>query len=164
MTSRPKDKGTRFETAVAGYARMRTEDAEIRRFSLSGVNDHGDVGYVRRDVGDMTLRGIIECKNYSPRNKAGTPQEAQLKRWQQETAREMASADADFALLAIHRKGCSDRDPTSPKFGDNWCWATVRSLYAASGRTDEPDNPTAWVCMTLGGVFDLIDGSKVFEL
>ena len=46
MTSRPKDKGTRFETAVAGYARMRTEDAEIRRFSLSGVNDHGDVGYV----------------------------------------------------------------------------------------------------------------------
>ena len=162
--SRQRSQGTRFETAVARYARMRTGDQEIDRLALHGAQDYGDVGYIRRQAGGRAARGIVECKNYRPRNSAGTPPAGLLRQWQEETAREMRASRSDFAILVVHRKGKSDRDASAASFGLNWAWATARSLYIMSGRTDEPESPDAWVCMTLEDAFDLIDGSKTFEL
>ncbi len=162
--SMQREKATRFESAVAAYARMRTGDDEIDRLALHGGKDYGDVGNIRRPVGGRTARGIAECKNYRPRNKSGMPPAGLLNTWQDETTREMRHARADFAMLVVHRKGKSDRDAKAASFGLNWVWATVASLYVMSGRTDEPESPDGWVCMMLSDVFDLIDGSKTFEL
>lgn len=149
-----KTKGTRFESALAEYARMRTGEPRIHRVVLHGRNDLGDVG----DIPAHGFTGIAECKNYKPRNKSGVPPKGLLDRWMAETSAEQRNSGSDFALLVVHRPRRSDRDAAAASFSENWCWLTLRSLYRVSGRDDEPDNPEAWVCKTVGEVFDLIVG------
>lgn len=148
--SKQKSKGTSLETALVRYARRRTGDDGIHRVTLHGSADEGDVAGLRAHG----YRGIAECKNYK-----GHPTKSQLMRWQSETEEERANADADFALLVVHKPGCNAADANAPTFGDNWCLMTVDSLVkVAHGTARFYDQRVfgAWVQMTIDQAFDLI--------
>ena len=117
---KPKDKGTRFETACVRYLRKRLEDERIDRAAMRGNRDAGDIhGLVAHGY-----RGIVECKDYATWGKAD------LRRWQEQTINERGNADADFALLVVHKRGCG-----ASRFGENHCYMQVRDLERVIGGT-----------------------------
>lgn len=146
--SKQKSKGTRLETALVRYARGRTGDESIDRVALHGNSDMGDVGGLRA----RGRSGIAECKNYRITTKKGTVAPSLLRRWQDETERERENSGSDFALLVIHRPGCSDRDHEAESFGRNWCWLTGASYEAITGEPHEE----GWFQSTVSEVFDLM--------
>jgi len=115
---RPKDKGTRFETACVRYLRKRLEDERIDRAAMRGNRDAGDIhGLVAHG-----RKGIVECKDYKSWSRSD------LLDWQSQTVTERGNADADFALLVIHTKGVGET-----RFGDNACHLQVRDLERVMG-------------------------------
>ena len=115
---KPKDKGTRFETACVRYLRKRLEDERIDRAAMRGNRDAGDIhGLVAHGY-----RGIVECKDYKSWSRSD------LLDWQSQTVTERGNADADFALLVIHTKGVGET-----RFGDNACHLQVRDLERVMG-------------------------------
>lgn len=59
MANPSKDKGTRFETAVARYMASVTGDPVERR-ALHGTRDMGDIAGLRTRGQEV----VVECKNY----------------------------------------------------------------------------------------------------
>jgi hypothetical protein len=115
---KPKDKGTRFETACVRYLRKRLEDERIDRAAMRGNRDAGDIhGLVAHGC-----KGIVECKDYKSWSRSD------LLDWQSQTVTERGNADADFALLVIHTKGVGET-----RFGDNACHLQVRDLERVMG-------------------------------
>ena len=115
---RPKDKGTRFETACVRYLRKRLEDERIDRAAMRGNRDAGDIhGLVAHGY-----LGIVECKDVVDVPKS------RLDKYREQTIVERGNADADFALLVIHREGVGDK-----RFGDNDCHMQVRDLERVMG-------------------------------
>lgn len=136
MTNRSKDKGTKFETAVVRYLRVMLEDDRIERRALHGSHDMGDIHGLRCHG----YEGIAECKDYKEWARAD------LDRWKAQTIAERDNADAGFALLVVHRRGCSAQ-ATSHSFGENDCYLTIGDLMRISGM-GEPESPWAdaeWV-------------------
>ena len=115
---RPKDKGTRFETACVRYLRKRLEDERIDRAAMRGNRDAGDI----HGVVAHGYKGIVECKCVKGVSKS------LLYKYREQTIVERGNADADFALLVIHREGVGDK-----RFGDNDCHMQVRDLERVMG-------------------------------
>lgn len=89
--SKQRDKGTRFETAVAGYLSLATGQ-DVTRRALSGAKDEGDLrGF---SIGDEPC--VVECKNCKALNIAD---------WLRQARTEAANADADFGVVVFHRRG-----------------------------------------------------------
>lgn len=88
--SRSKDKGTRFETAVAGYLRSRGMSAE--RVAMHGRCDQGDV---RAESGGVAF--TVECKDRKRYDFARAVDEAES---------EAVNAETSFGVAVTHRKGC----------------------------------------------------------
>lgn len=152
MTNKPKKKGTAFETACVKWLRHRLDDDRIDRRALSGSHDMGDL----YGIWAHGLRGIAECKDYADWG------DASLAKWQHETIREKGNADADFALLIVHRSGCGES-----RFGRNHCFMTIGDVLRASGNggaastSVDVGTRATWVCMTLDDACRLIEGSQV---
>ena len=149
---RPKDKGTKAETTVKHYARLRTGDEGIDRLALHGRNDVGDVGYLHANG----FRGIVEVKHYKD-----DATELQVHDWFGQAETERANARVDFVLLVYHRNGKSMEmrgGKVPPTFKDNWCAMSVRTLHMLMGiraMTYEPESLDAMVRMTVEEAFDL---------
>ena len=149
MTNKPKKKGTAFETACVSWLRKRLDDGRIDRRALKGAHDMGDL----YGIWAHGLRGIAECKDYADWG------DAELFKWQHETVNEKGNADADFALLIVHRKGCGES-----RFGRNHCYMTVGDVMRASGNVMaavDVGTRATWVCMALEDACRLIEGSQV---
>ena len=116
--SRQRAKGTKFESACVKYLRKRLEDARIDRCAMHGNRDQGDIGGLRAHG----RKGIVECKDYKSWSKSD------LLDWQSQTIVERGNADADFALLVVHRKGIGET-----RFGENDCHLQVRDLERVMG-------------------------------
>ena len=115
---KPKDKGTRFETACVRYLRKRLEDERIDRAAMRGNRDAGDIhGLVAHGY-----LGIVECKDVVDVPKS------RLDKYREQTIVERGNADADFALLVIHTKGVGET-----RFGDNACHLQVCDLERVMG-------------------------------
>lgn len=135
--TRPKDKGTAFETAVARYLRDAMGDERIERRALHGARDMGDLFGLRAHGHE----GIVECKAH----KEVGP--ALLASWRDQTLIERGNADADFAVLAVkvHRAPIAE------------CRAhvTLRDLFRVAGghfsvaRFGADACDEAWVSMTM---------------
>ena len=118
--SRQKAKGTAFETACVRYLRERLGDDRIERRALHGGRDMGDIfGLFAHG-----REGIVECKDVKNIGKA------LLDRFREQTVNERGNADADFALLVVHRAGVGAK-----RFGDNDCHMQVRDLERVMGGT-----------------------------
>lgn len=89
--SAQRDKGTRFESAVAGYLRSALGDDRIERRALHGARDMGDIYGIRAHG----FEGIAECKAHK-KVTAGL-----IERWRDQTLFERGNADAGFALLVV---------------------------------------------------------------
>lgn len=87
MTNRPKQKGTAWESAIAGYL---TEHGfpHAERRALTGSQDRGDIAGVPA--------WVLEAKNCST---------ASLGTWIDEALVEQANDGADYSAVWHHRKG-----------------------------------------------------------
>lgn len=147
--SRQRDKGTKFETACAEWLRARLGDPRIERRAPHGSHDLGDL----YGIWAHGLHGIAECKDHAEWG------DADAARWQAETLRERGNADAGFALLVVHRKGCG-----AARFGLNWCAVTLADLLRMDGRADLAEayaldlRDDLWVWMHLEEACRCIEG------
>jgi hypothetical protein len=117
--SRQKEKGTAFETQVVRYLRVMLPWMDIDRAPLKGAKDEGDVK-------GLTIRGlkcVVECKNH---------RRMELSEWMDEAEEEMSNADAEFAFVAIKRKGYGDT-----KIGGTYVLTTLENLAAIAAGSRE---------------------------
>lgn len=143
--SKSKEKGTDFETQCVEYLRRRLEDDRIERRALHGAKDMGDIFGLHAHG----YEGIVECKSYKSYG------DAHIEKWRERTVDERGNADADFALLVVHRPGCGRM-----RFGRNWCHMQVRDLEKIADRVAprHPDDPflDTWVITTVDQACDFI--------
>lgn len=143
--NKPKKIGTSFETDCVNYLRERLGDDRIERRALHGTKDMGDIFGLHAHG----YEGIVECKSYKSYG------DAHVDKWREQTVDERGNADADFALLVVHRPGCG-----VARFGRNWCHVQVRDLEKISDRVAPryPNDPflDTWVVMPLDTACDLM--------
>lgn len=118
MANKPKQIGTRFESDCVSFLRERLDDDRIERRALHGSKDLGDI-FGLHAHGHV---GIVECKAH----KKWGP--ADLAKWKEQTVAERGNADADFALLVVHKNGVGRK-----RFGENTCFMQVRDLEKIMG-------------------------------
>ena len=150
MTNRPKKKGTAFESQVRAWLRERLDDDRIERRVLHGSKDMGDLYGIHAHGAE----GIVEFKNYS-----GTTPRHLLEEWQAQTEAERCNADADFALLVVHRQGIGAK-----RLGETPAYVTLQSLLTMCGMTWELNefyrrSAETWVRIDLETACSLIEGS-----
>lgn len=149
--SRQKQKGTAFERMVANYMSAFLDDDRIDLIRTHGSMDRGDVGPV---YCHGRYRGLVECKDYAEWGPS------LLEGWKAETDRERGNADADFALLVVHKRKCG-----KSKCGLQHCYMTVRDLARISGFEPDEAWPESfagmWVETTLGDACALIRTMEV---
>lgn len=83
MTFRPKDKGTRVETAICDYLHAETGAEVLRRTMQGGGNDRGDVQVIGVPL-------MVEAK---------ATKGCQLNKWGVEVARQCVNASARYGVL-----------------------------------------------------------------
>ena len=145
MANRSKAKGTRFETACALFLSEKT-GCEVERRALHGAKDLGDLFGLKAHG----YTGIAECKNY----KAITNSE--LDSWKEQTIAERGNADADFALLLVHKPATNGSDPNAKTFGNNLCYVQLRDLLKLAGPFVEAHE--LWVCLSMSDAVKLMCG------
>lgn len=145
MANKSKAKGTRFETACALYLSEQLE-CDVERRALHGAKDMGDLFGIKAHGSS----GIAECKNY----KAIT--DSELSRWKEQTVVERGNADADFALLLVHKPATNGSDPQAKTFGNNLCYVQLRDLAVIAGTIEGAQN--VWVQLTLQDAARLMRG------
>lgn len=142
-----KARGTSFETAVARWLRLALDEQTIERRALHGAHDMGDL----YGIYAHGLAGIAECKNYKRYGRAD------VEEWRRQTLAERDNADADFAVLVIHKPGCGG-DANSPTMGSNRVDLTIGDLCNVSVGMRclmaEPDDH--WVTIDLDELARLI--------
>ena len=120
---RPKDIGTRGETAVTRYLRDNGFPGADRQ-PLRGRADTGDI--------DVTAGIIAEVKAGAA---AATASNNRIRMWMYETDRERRQAEADIGILVVRQRG---RGPSQ------WhVWTTVRQLGILQGAISEYEEPDA---------------------
>lgn len=115
--NRPKDKGTRFETATVRWFQSHGRRA-VRRV-LHGRADEGDVGTVINGV-PVT----VECKDRK---------RIELLKWFGEAEEEAANAGGE-PMLVIHREGMG-----SARFGGNLAVMRLDTLERIAGEQIRPN-------------------------
>ena len=148
---RPKDIGTEFESGFVRYASGFLGDDRIHRAPLHGRRDEGDI----HGIYAHGMRGIAECKavkGFGP---------SLLRGWKSQTLDERGNADADFALLVVHVRGC-DATGRSASFGRNACYVTLRDLaridLAMEERHASAFHDEVWVRVDLDDALRMIGG------
>jgi hypothetical protein len=114
------------------YLRKRLGDDRIERRALHGSFDMGDIF----NIVAHGRKGIAECKSVKKWAKAD------LESWQAQTIAERGNADADFALLVVHKAGVGPA-----RFGQNHCYLQVRDLAKIAGGD--------FICLAGDGALDL---------
>lgn len=151
--SKQKDRGTAFETALVRYLREQLDDDRIERRAPHGSSDMGDVFGIRAHG----WRGIAECKDYARYT------DYDLGQWMRQTLVERDNADADFAMLVVHRRGKSAKAGAA-SFGKNVVWVTVGDLMRmgglASGTSPWEDAEFVWVSTRLEDAVQLMLGVR----
>lgn len=142
--SRPKDIGTRWESACRAYLRKALDDERIDRRALHGAHDMGDLMGIFAHGGE----GIAECKAH----REVTP--GLVEAWRRQTTDERDNADADFGLLVVK--------VAHAPVGRARVHVTLRDLSRiclGMGRpADEDAADERWVSMTLSECCDLMRG------
>ncbi len=116
MTNKPKDIGTRGETAVVRYLRA-NGFAQAERRALRGGKDCGDI----TGIGPL----VIEVKAGDAGKRASYPT---IGKWLGETEVERKNADADYGLLV------TKRDAVGPlNAGHWWAWLHLRAVLELTG-------------------------------
>lgn len=143
--TKPKDLGTRWESAVVRYMRSQLDDERIERRALHGSKDMGDI----HGLFAHGFSGIVECKAVRA---AGAKA---LAEWQRQTLDERENADAGFALLVVKN--------FNHGVGDALCWLTLRDLARIALPLCVNDGHMAaadetWVCLPLSTACALIRG------
>ena len=145
MANRSKARGTRYESQVVRYVRLRLEDDRIERRALHGNKDMGDIFglFVRGH------EGIIECKRDRDMGAKA------LEEYQRQALDERENADADFALLVCKNFNHS--------VGEAFCWLTLRDLARIAlplrvndGWMERADE--TWACLPLSVACALMRG------
>ena len=143
--TKPKAKGTAWETAVVRYMRAQLDDERIERRALHGSHDMGDI----HGLWAHGFSGIVECKAVRA---AGAKA---LSEWQHQTLDERDNADAGFALLVVKNFNHGT--------GDALCWLTLRDLSRISlplrvndGWMERADE--TWACLPLSVACALMRG------
>ena len=92
--SKQKEKGTKFETAVLDYLRVRIGDPEgmIHREAQHGNADEGDI----KGLYIHTKSLILECKDCN---------KFELSTWLGQAQDEAANAGTDYGMVVFHRPG-----------------------------------------------------------
>ena len=143
--NRPKEIGTRFETAVVRYLREALGDERPERRALSGSHDMGDIAHVFAHGSE----GIIECKSVKSWGKK------LLAEWQAQTEDECENAGADFALLVV-------KQPNRP-VGEALCFARLSDLCAICNAIRPvgalPQLYDEWVCVPLADACRMMRGA-----
>lgn len=91
--TRPKDIGTKAETAVVRYLRSAGFPQAERR-ALRGTQDAGDI---------TGIPGV--CIEVKGGDRAKSASDGQIAAWLAETATEAINADADLGVLVVSRRG-----------------------------------------------------------
>lgn len=147
MVNKSKARGTSFETAVARWLRLALDEPTIERRALHGAHDMGDL----YGIYAHGLVGIAECKSYKRYGRAD------VEEWRRQTLAERDNADANFAVLVIHKPGCGG-DAKSPTMGRNRVDLTIGDLCNVSVGMRclmaEPDDH--WVTIDLDELARLI--------
>lgn len=147
MANKPKKIGTQFETDCVSFLRERLGDDRIERRALHGNRDLGDIFGLFAHGSE----GVIECKCH----KKWGP--ADLDKWKSQTVAERGNADADFALLVVHRNGVGRK-----RFGENDCHLQVRDLERVMGGDFRclagESAKEVWVRVTLEDACKMIEG------
>lgn len=110
--SREREKGTRFETQVAGYLNAALETDQFHRLAMGGANDRGDVW-------GLTSHGrpvVIECKSC---------RRAELAEWLGEAEVERGNADALAGVVVHKRRGVGEAH-----MGETYVTMTLADLVA----------------------------------
>lgn len=145
--SKQRDIGTKFESACVRFLRERLKDDRIERRALHGAYDYGDIFGLRAHG----HHGIVECKSH----KKWGP--ADLAKWQEQTIAERGNADADFALLVVHKNGVGEK-----RFGENHCYMQVCDLVKVMGGEFRclagESAMEVWVQVTLELACQMIEG------
>lgn len=143
--TKPKAKGTAWETAVVRYMRAQLDDERIERRALHGSKDMGDI----HGLWAHGFEGIVECKAV----REAKP--SLLADWQRQTLDERENADAGFALLVCKNFNHS--------VGEAFCWLTLRDLARIAlplcvndGHMDRADE--TWACLPLSVACALMRG------
>ena len=143
--TRPKDIGTRAETAVrnfllsAGYSEL-----EAHRNVLTGSADEGDVWL--RDPNHGLI--VFEIKGGKAAKEAS---HEQMKKWYGEAQTEMENAGAAFGFLVTQRAGVG-----YPRAGEWWAYGTLGDIAFLAG-AGEVEND-AFIRLTLTELVKLIRG------
>lgn len=147
MANMSKARGTSFETAVTRWLRLALDEPTIERRALHGAHDMGDL----YGIYAHGLAGIAECKSYKRYGRAD------VEEWRRQTLAERDNADADFAVLIIHKPRCGG-DAKSPTMGRNRVDLTIGDLCNVSVGMRclmaEPDDH--WVTIDLDELARLI--------
>jgi len=121
VTNRPKDIGTRAETAVVRAARVHGFPG-ADRLTLTGAKDRGDVS--------LCPGVIVEVKGGE---RARTASDRQIEAWLVETERERVNAGADVAFLVTQRAGFG------PERAALW-WAHLRLVDLDAAREHDTEH------------------------
>lgn len=144
MANPSKQKGTKFETLCRDMLASRLGDEHIRRKSLSGHSDKGDLGGLYAHG----LSGIAECKDAKVQR---------LTDWKRQTLDERGNADADFAVLLVHEPGKG-----MGHFFDNSAYMQMRDLLKVAGVSKVSITYRAhldvWVRVSVADLCDMIEG------
>lgn len=110
--SKEMQKGSTFESDVAGYSARRLGDDRIERRAKNGKNDRGDIAGIR-------IRGkrcVVECKNH---------RRMELSKWLDEAEVERSNDDAEYGVVVHKRKGCGAK-----KMGGTYVTMTFDTFLA----------------------------------
>lgn len=115
--NRPKDIGTRFESAVVKWLRLNGWPYAERR-ALAGSYDLGDI---------TGTPGVVwECKAGAA---AHTASDGLIDTWMRQTATERDNAKAGIGVLVVARKRVGDRPE---RVGQHWAVVRADDLFAHS--------------------------------
>ncbi|RYQ18972.1 hypothetical protein [Bifidobacterium pseudolongum] len=132
MSNPSKQKGTRFETAVADYLRWALGDERIQRLTLHGNKDVGDIGGIYH----CGARVTVECK---------ATRAPHYRRHWAECLVEMVNGDANLGIVIWKRPGIgiTHRDTVGRHLA-----YTRRDVLAAIVSTLHDDAATALMAKT----------------
>lgn len=132
--TKPKAKGTRFETATVNFINDWAGSKVCERVTLYGHKDHGDV---RLKVDDLVI-----CVEDKWREKY--PSTSDMADFREQTLKEMTNSGSDGCVLVVnrYRMGIERAEAWVP-------FSTLMRLLALDEHADQYNGEHDWCCLTL---------------
>lgn len=123
MKTRPKDIGTRQETAICKFMNEWAGETVCERVALHGNKDNGDLRIL---VDGVVLAGESKhCKKY--------PSEKKIESFKEQTLTEQENAGSDGSVLMVNLPGCGVRRYE--------CWMQPSTWLLLHGVGDDDKSP-----------------------